>query len=166
MPLSLAHLGSLLLPALMAFAAFAATPASAHGYKVGALEVSHPWARETPPGATTGAGFLAVKNTGTTDDRLVAVEIADAAKVEIHQSLTEDGVARMRPLENGVALPAGQETALKPGGIHLMIIGLKGGLAQGDRVPATLVFEKAGRLAIEISVEEMGYGAAAEHSHK
>lgn len=164
MPLSLGRLGGLLLPALIALATFSAAPASAHGYKAGALEIGHPWARETPPGATTGAAYLKVKNTGTGDDRLVSVEIAGAERAELHLSATENGVARMRPVD-GVVLAAGQETRLAPGGTHVMILGLKDGLAQGDRVPATLVFEKAGRLAIEISVEEMGYGGRGEHKH-
>lgn len=140
-------------------------PASAHGYKIGALEIAHPWARETPPAAKVGAGYLTVKNTGDTADRLVTIETPAAEKVEIHESLTENGVAKMREVK-GVDLPAGEEIALKPGGYHLMLMGLKEGLAEGERIPATLVFEKAGKLDVELAVESMGYGgASADHDH-
>lgn len=138
---------------ILAFAA----PAYAHSYKAGALEISHPWARETPPAAKVGAGYLKVNNTGTEADRLIAVETEGAEKVEIHESTNDNGVAKMRQVET-VELPAGTETALKPGGYHLMLINLKEPLAEGMRVPATLVFEKAGRLDVELAVEGMGYG--------
>lgn len=151
-----------------AFAILIAAPASAHGYKAGALEISHPWARETPPGAKIGAGYLKVKNTGGESDRLTAVATPAAEKVEIHESTSENGVAKMRPV-SAVELPAGGEVKLAPGGIHLMLIGLKEGLAEGMRIPATLTFEKAGTVEIELAVENMAYGrgepAAAGHQH-
>ena len=148
-----------------------AAPAYAHSYKAGALEISHPWARETPHAAKVGAGYLKVKNTGTEADRLVAVETDRAEKVEIHESINDNGVAKMRQVE-GITIPAGAETALKPGGYHLMLINLKEPLAEGMRVPATLVFEKAGKVSVELAVEGMGYGGpeagrehGGEHKH-
>jgi copper(I)-binding protein len=145
-------------------ALLAASPALAHAYKAGPLQIAHPWARETPVGATMGAGYLSVTNTGTEADRLIAVETAGAAKVEMHESTTENGVAKMRPV-TAVEIPAGVTTALKPGGFHLMLVGLKESLAEGMRIPAVLVFEKAGRVEVELAVEGMGYGGAAEHKH-
>jgi copper(I)-binding protein len=154
---------ALILPAFAAFALIAAnTPSLAHGYKLGALEVSHPWSRETAPGAKIGVGYLKVKNTGGEPDRLIAVETPAAEKVEIHESAEENGIAKMRPVD-GVVIPAGGEVALAPGGLHLMLVNLKEGLAAGERVPATLVFEKAGRVDVELAVEEMG--AAPAHKH-
>jgi periplasmic copper chaperone A len=142
-----------------------AGPAAAHSFKIGALEIGHPWARETPPSATTGAGYLTVRNTGTDADRLIAVETAGAEKVEIHQSINENGVAKMRPVA-GIDIPAGGSIELKSGGYHLMLIGLKDGLAEGMRVPGTLTFEKAGKIDVEFAVEGMGYGGpGAAHSN-
>jgi copper(I)-binding protein len=141
---------------LLAFAG----PASAHSYKAGALEIAHPWARETPPAAKVGAGYFKVKNTGTEADRLIAVETSGAEKVEIHESINENGVAKMRQVQ-AVEIPAGAETALKPGGYHLMLINLKEPLAEGMRVPATLVFETSGKVEVELAVESMSYGGPA-----
>jgi copper(I)-binding protein len=143
-----------LLPILAALALSA--PASAHDYKIGALSIGHPWARETPPAAKMGAGYLTVKNTGTEADRLLTVETPGAEKVEIHQSLTENGIAKMRPVTAVDIAPSG-ETALQPGGYHLMLVGLKEPLAEGMRIPATLIFEKAGKIEVELAVENMGY---------
>lgn len=139
----------------------AAVPAAAHDYKAGVLEIAHPWARETPPAAKIGAGYLKVKNTGAESDRLIAVETAGADKVEMHESRTENGVAKMRPVE-AVEIPAGGEAELAPGGTHLMLIGLKEPLKKGMRIPATLTFEKAGKVEVELAVEGMGYGRAEE----
>jgi copper(I)-binding protein len=140
-----------------------AGPASAHSFKLGALEIGHPWARETPVSATTGAGYMTVKNTGTEADRLVAVETSGAAKAEIHQSINENGVAKMRPVA-AIEVPAGGSVELKSGGYHLMLIGLKEPLAEGMRVPGTLTFEKAGKIDIEFAVEPMSYqGPNAQH---
>ena len=141
-----------------------AAPASAHSFKVGALEIGHPWARETPTGATVGAGYLKVKNTGSEADRLIAADTAGAEKVEMHEATTENGVARMREVK-AIEVPAGGEVALKPGGYHLMLMGLKEPLAEGMRIPGTLTFEKAGKVEVEFAVEPISYGGPAEHKH-
>jgi copper(I)-binding protein len=151
-----------LLPALGLL--FLAASAHAHGFKAGALEIGHPWARETPVGATIGAGYLTVTNTGTEPDRLTGVETSGAGKVEIHEATNENGVAKMRPVQ-AVEIPAGGQAKLAPGGYHLMLIGLKEALAEGMRIPATLIFEKAGRVDVEFAVESMGYGAPDAHKH-
>jgi copper(I)-binding protein len=141
-----------------------AAPASAHSYKAGNLEIGHPWARETPVGAKVGGAYFTVTNNGADADRLIAVETPGAEKVEMHESIEDNGVAKMRQVEN-IEIPAGKETALKPGGYHLMLIGLKESLAEGMRVPATLVFEKAGRIDVEFAVENMSYGGPDHHKH-
>ena len=73
--------------------------ASAHSYKLGALEIGHPWARATPPTAPTGGGFLSVTNTGTTPDRLISVSSPAAGAVQVHEMKMEGNVMRMRELD-------------------------------------------------------------------
>ncbi len=136
--------------------ALAATVATAHEYKAGDLFVGHPWARATVPGAKIGGGFLTVKNNGSAADRLVAVSVPFADKVEIHESLEEDGVAKMRPVEGGVEIKPGETAEFAPGGKHLMFIGLKGPLAKGEKVKGELTFEKAGKVEVEFAVEAAG----------
>ncbi|TBW37411.1 copper chaperone PCu(A)C [Siculibacillus lacustris] len=153
----------ILLPfALAAGLIAAALPAQAHGYKVGALEIGHPWSRATPKAAPAGGGFLTVTNTGTTADRLVSVTSAVADKVEIHESAVVDGVMRMRPLERGLEIPAGAKVELKPGGNHVMFVGLKAPFEKGTAFKGTLTFEKAGSVEVDFAVEEMG-AAPAHH---
>jgi copper(I)-binding protein len=130
--------------------------ASAHSYKLGALEIGHPWARATPPTAPTGGGFLSVKNTGTTPDRLVSVSSPAAGSVQVHEMKMEGSVMRMRELTGGLEIAPGATVTLAPGGLHLMMMGLKAPLKQGERVPLTLVFEKAGRIDVELAVVAIG----------
>jgi copper(I)-binding protein len=136
--------------------ALVALPALAKDYKLGALEIRQPWTRATPPTAQTGGGFLVVTNTGTTPDRLVAAKSAAADKVEVHEMKMDGNVMRMRPVENGIEIPPGGSVELKPGGLHVMFMGLKAPFAKDAKVPLTLVFEKAGSVDIELPVETMG----------
>lgn len=143
----------------MAALSVAAVPgkrAAAHGYKLGNLEIGHPWARATAETAPTGGAYMKIVNTGAVADRLVAARSPASRSVEIHEMKMEGTVMRMRELEKGLELPAGATVTLEPGGYHLMLIGLKGPLKQGTRVPVTLVFEKAGPLDIELAVTAMG----------
>jgi copper(I)-binding protein len=140
---------------LTAAAAFllTATTASAHDYKIGDLLITHPMAYETAPTARTAGGFMTITNTGDTADRLVAVE-ADFPRVELHTTEMDGDIARMVHQEDGIALPAGETIVLQPGGFHVMIMGLNGDPFEvGEEVPATLVFENAGRLEIVFGVE-------------
>ena len=152
---------------LAALAAAAAAPALAHDYRIGGLQVGHPWSRATPPGAKTGAGYLSVTNAGKTPDVLLGGSTPVADKLEIHQMSTAGGVMTMRPVSGGVPLAPGATVELKPGGYHIMLIGLKQPLKAGDRVPATLDFAKAGKVQIEFAVEAMGAPKPeAGHDHK
>jgi len=130
----------------------------AHDYKVGGLTLEHPWARATPHGAKVAGGFVAIANKGTTDDRLVSATAEIADTTEIHSMSMKDGVMTMRPLPDGLMLPAGGEVALEPGGYHLMFIGLKKMLKQGDSFAGTLTFEKAGTVEVSFTVEAIGAG--------
>ena len=123
----------------------AAAPASAGG----ALIVEDARARILLP-SRPGAAWLTIRNSGDAD-RLVGAGSPAAARVELHRHIHRDGVMAMRRVE-AIDIPAGGETALEPGGNHLMLFGLKTRLAPEDRFPLTLVFEKAGRVAVEVRV--------------
>lgn len=130
--------------------------ASAHDYKLGALEIGHPWARATPATAPAGGAYLSIHNTGSTPDRLISARSPASGLVQIHEMKMEGDVMRMRELEKGLEIPAGATVTLAPGAFHLMMMGLKEPLAQGSTVPLTLVFEKAGKIDVELAVEGMG----------
>ena len=108
----------------------------------GPLIVTDAWTRSTPAGQT-GAGYLVITNRGRTADRLIAASSLAAAHVSIHESRLADSVATMRTLE-AVSIPAGGAVAFRPGGLHLMLEGLKRPLKAGGRVAVTLVFARAG----------------------
>lgn len=131
--------------------------AAAHEFKLGDLAIGHPWSRATPGGAKVGGGYLTITNNGSAPDRLVAATAASVADhVEIHEMAMANNVMTMRKLDNGVAVPAGKTVAFAPGGYHLMLMGLKAPLKEGDRVKATLTFEKAGPIEVTINVEGIG----------
>jgi periplasmic copper chaperone A len=138
-------------------------PAAAHDYTLGSLKIGNPWARATPPTAPSGGGFLTVTNTGTAADRLVSATSPAAGQVQIHEMKMDGTIMRMRELENGLEIPPGATVALAPGGLHLMMMGLKGPLKEATRVPVTLVFEKAGKIDVELSVMALG---ASPDAHK
>jgi copper(I)-binding protein len=142
--------------ALVALFGVLALPAFAYDYRLGAIEIGQPWARATPPTAESGGGFLVLTNTGTTPDRLIAVKSPAADKVEIHEMKMDGNIMRMRELEKGIEIPPGATVELKPGGFHVMFMGLKAPFAKDAKVPATLVFEKAGSIDVELMVQAMG----------
>jgi hypothetical protein len=143
--------------------AASATPARAHDYKLGNLEIGNPWTRATPGGAKAGGGYMKLVNSGAAADRLVGARSPAADKVEIHEMRMDGNIMRMRELDKGLELPAGATVELKPGGYHLMFTGLRAPLAKDARVPVTLVFEKAGAIDVEFIVQAMG---AAEPAHR
>lgn len=150
------------LAALGLAAALLSTTASAHDYKVGALEIDHPWSRATLPGAKVAAGYLTVKNGGAEADRLIAVSATISGKGEVHEMTVKDGVMTMRPLAGGVEIPAGGEVKLEPGSYHIMFLELKEPAVEGVKFQGTLTFEKAGTVDVEFSVEKPG--GKADHS--
>lgn len=128
----------------------------AHEFRVGDIEIVHPWSRATPPGAKVAGGYFTVTNTGSSPDRLLSISSEISAKAELHEMGVKDGVMTMRPVSGGLEIPAGGKVALAPGGYHLMFIGLKQQPKQGEAFPATLTFEKAGTVTVEFAVEGMG----------
>jgi copper(I)-binding protein len=135
---------------------------------VGDLELSNPRVIETPPNARNAGGFLTIMNTGDSDDRLVAASSPVAERVELHTMTMDGDVMRMRELEDGIALPAGEMVELAPGGLHVMFIGLSGPFVAGEEIQVTLTFE--GGLSqdltlpvIERAMEMQGHGAHSGH---
>jgi uncharacterized protein YcnI/copper(I)-binding protein len=129
----------------------AAAPAG-ETVKAGDLEVSGGFAKAMLPGQPVGGGFFTVKNNGQTDDRLVSVSSPAAGEVQIHEMVTKDNVMRMRQLKDGIAIAAGETVKLKPGNLHLMFQKVKTPFKQGDTVPVTLIFEKAGKVDLVLQV--------------
>jgi copper(I)-binding protein len=147
--------------------ALALAPVHAHDFKLGPLRIDHPYATPTPAGAANGAAYLrGIRNTGDQPDRLVGASTPAARTVEIHRSVVDaQNVMRMRAIE-GIDLPPKAELRLRHGGEHhLMLIGLKQPLKDGDRFPMTLRFEKAGEREVMVWVQTPR-GAAGAHQHK
>jgi periplasmic copper chaperone A len=144
----------------------AAAPARAEEVKAGDLVISQAWSRATPGGAKTGGGFLTIENKGSAPDRLVAVSGDFAGKIEVHEMSVKDGVMTMRPVENGLTIEPGKIVKLAPGGYHLMMLDLKAPLKQGDKLPVTLEFEKAGKVAVTLDVQGVGAKGPAADSGK
>lgn len=127
-------------------------PAGGEVVGVGDLEISGGFAKAMLPGQPVGGGFLTVKNKGSSDDRLVSVTSPNADEVQLHEMAMTDNVMKMRELKDGIAVPAGQTVTLAPGGLHLMFQKVKTPFKQGDKVPVTLSFEKAGKVDLVLNV--------------
>jgi periplasmic copper chaperone A len=125
-------------------------------FKLGALVIETPWARATPGGAQVGGAYLKITNTGTEADRLTGGSLPIATSVEVHEMSMTDGVMKMRKLANGLEIKPGQTVELKPGSYHIMFMGLREGLKQGQPIKGTLVFEKAGSVEVEYRVAPIG----------
>jgi len=134
----------------------AVTAASAGDYKAGSLDISDPWSRATPKGSSVAAGYMKIKNNGSTSDRLIGGSSDVAAKFEVHEMKMEDGVAKMRPVKGGLEIKPGETVELKPGSFHVMFVDLKKPLSAGDHFKATLAFEKAGTVSVDYDVRAMG----------
>jgi copper(I)-binding protein len=117
----------------------------------GDIAIGHGWSRPTVEGMGMGVGYVILTNRGKSPDALVSASTPAAESVEFHESLLVDGMSRMRP-RSEIPLPAGATVKLEPGGLHLMLVGLKASLKDGTRVPLTLEFRKAGRVTIELDV--------------
>jgi len=121
------------------------------------IAVSQSWSRATPGGAKVAGGYLTIKNNGPAADRLLGGSTDAAAKVEVHEMATKDGVMTMREVKDGLPVAPGATVKLAPGGFHLMLVNVKKPLKQGDVVTVTLNFEKAGQKQVSFNV--LGVGA-------
>lgn len=124
--------------------------------KAGDLVISEAWSRATPGGAKVAGGFLTIENKGSAADRLVAFSADVAGEASIHEMSMDNGVMKMRPLEKGLPIEPGKTVKLAPGGFHLMLEELKSPLKQGDHIPVTLQFEKAGKVQVTLDVGGVG----------
>ena len=158
-----------LIPALLlTMLTMLATDARAEDYKIGNLQISQPWTRATPKGAAVAGGYLKITNTGTTADRLLGGSADVAKRFEIHEMSMDNGVMKMRELKNGLDIPPGATVELKPSSYHIMMQELARPLAKGQRVKASLTFEKAGKGEVEFAVEAIGASAGGgemKHNH-
>ncbi|MCA3255504.1 MAG: copper chaperone PCu(A)C [Alphaproteobacteria bacterium] len=142
-----------------------AAAASAHSYRAGSLTIQHPWSRETAPGQAVGGGFMTIVNRGGADDRLLSGTSPVAAEVQIHTMSMDGGVMRMRQVTDGIAVPAKGTLALKPGGYHIMFMGLKRPLKRGERIPVTLRFQRAGAVTLQVAVQPVTSTGPEEGGH-
>jgi copper(I)-binding protein len=139
----------------------------AHDYRGGDISVSHPYARATVAGQTSGGAYLTLENKGNSADTLVSASSPAANSVEIHtMSMTADNVMRMREV-GSLDIKAKEKITMQPGdGYHIMLIGLKAPLTAGDKLPLTLTFKKAGKIEAAIVIEEGAKKAdKMEHHH-
>jgi periplasmic copper chaperone A len=141
--------------------AAAAALAQAHDYTLGALHIAHPWARATAQGQRVGGAYFEIDNRGPAD-RLLAVRGEVSEAQQLHSMALNDNVMRMREVD-AIDVPAGGKVRLEPGGLHIMLVGLKAPLAAGSSFPLLLKFEKAGELKVEVRVES---GMPAGHDMK
>jgi copper(I)-binding protein len=121
--------------------------------QTGDVQVKDIWARATPGGAPTAAVYATLQSAA--GDRLTAASTPAAKEAELHTMTMEGGVMKMRPVE-GIDLPAGQTVALKPGGYHIMLMGLAHPLTEGQTFPMTLTFAKGGTRDVTVSVQKIG----------
>lgn len=129
--------------------ASAATPS-------GALHAERGWIRATPPNAPVAGGYMTLRNTGTTEDRLVSVSSPDAQRVEMHEMRMDGGAMQMRALPDGVAVKPGATMAFAPGGSHLMFIGPTRAFRAGEQVQVTLTYAKAPKQTLSFAVQPLG----------
>jgi copper(I)-binding protein len=125
-----------------------ALPAQAADVMVGHLKISAPWARATPHGASVGGAYLTITNTGSAPDRLIGGASTVAKEVQVHEMTMENGVMKMRPVAGGLEI--------KPGGYHIMFVGLRQPLKQGEHFKVTLAFAKAGKVDVDFTTEGIG----------
>ena len=135
---------------------FLAAPALAEEVKAGGLVITQAWSRATPGGAKVAGGYLTIENKGSAPDRLIGGSADVADKVQVHEMATNNGVMTMRPLDKGLSIEPGKTVKLAPGGHHLMLLDLKSPLKQGDKLPVTLEFEKAGKVKLTFDVQGVG----------
>jgi copper(I)-binding protein len=118
----------------------------------GGIEITDARAGPTPNGVDVSAGYLTIVNNGAEADRLVSAASARAASVELHTMSMDGAVMRMRPIEGGVAIPAGGAAVFAPGGAHLMFMGVTAPFAEGESVAVTLTFERGGEINVDLPV--------------
>lgn len=150
-------LAALLLPACFA---------NAHEYKVGELEIAHPWSQELPPNAPTVAAYFVIHNQGKTADRLLSADTPIAGEAQLHEHVMQNDMMKMQHVPS-VEIPAGGEVTFAPMAYHVMLLNLKDRslLTDGKRFPMTLHFEKAGDVKVDVAVQKQAPDGMQAHAH-
>lgn len=145
------------LTAAVAFAMiFSAGAVAQESVRAGDLVIEQPWARATIGTVRPGVAYLTIRNEGALPDRLLAIASEYAGSAEVHDTTTDaSGVTRMGPT-GPLAIGPGEEIVLAPGGKHLMLMQLNEPLVEGTRLPLTLHFEEAGKVAVDAPVLGLG----------
>ena len=120
------------------------------------IAIRQAWARATPNGAQVAAGYFTIENRADSADKLLSASTPIAARAEIHEMLEQVGVMKMRPMNEGLTIPPNGKLTFAPGGRHLMLVELRSPLAEGEQVPVSLEFEKAGQINISLKVAGIG----------
>jgi len=128
--------------------------AIAHEYNAGTLFIDHPWARPTIGSSKNAAAYMTLSNNGDSADKLLAVKSDAAEHVALHESRMDGEIMRMVAVKEGIEVPPHGTVELKPLGLHVMLIGLRNPLKEGERFPMTLVFAKHGEVEVEVKVEK------------
>jgi copper(I)-binding protein len=146
-----------MVPAFLALALTAAAVVSiARNSEVSGngITVAHAWARATPPGANVGAVYLTIENRGRTADRLQSITSPAASSAMLHETVEQDGISQMREASGEIA--PGTKLEMKPGGTHIMLMGLLQPLKEGEAINVALDFERAGELNVYARVAPIG----------
>jgi hypothetical protein len=160
-------------PLLLIAALLFTSATAAAQHEAGSIQVMHPWSRALPPVSANGAAYVTLMNSGHHADKLVGASSPVAQRAELHTHSMEGGVMKMRPVSS-VELAPGKEVEFKPGGLHVMLIGLKHPLKKGDRFPLTLQFAHTPPMTVEVTVqaadarrpESMHHEHADNHAHE
>lgn len=146
--------------------ALSTTLSMAHDYKLGSLQIDHPWAKATVAGQPVAGAFMKIINTGNEPDRLTKVTSAVSDMIQIHEMKVEDGVMKMGEIPGGIEVAPGATVELKPGGLHIMFMGIRAPLKEGESVKGVLTFEKAGDVEVEFTVESAAKGMQDHMQHQ
>lgn len=142
-------------------------PGAEAGLSAGSISIEEPWARAMLPGQPAGGAWINLTNIGEEDDRLISLSSPVAEKVEVHMMEVVEDVMTMRPLEEALVVPAGETITMHPGGLHLMFMQVTEPFKEGESVPLTLEFEKAGKVELELPVKPANHGrGSGGHDHK
>jgi len=153
----------------LVFLVISGTVYAEHSFSRGDVTVTHPWSRPTPPGVPMGVGYMVISNQGDTAITFVGATTPKAEKVTLHQSMMKDDMMSMRPLTEGLSIPAGETVKLEPHSYHLMLEGLRGAVGKGESFPMTLNFDSLAPMQIELHTMPMASSGSPEkpsaHDH-
>jgi hypothetical protein len=141
---------------ILAFLVLGSTVAMAHEYKVGDLEIVHPWARAQLKGTTVADGFFKIINHGTTPDRLLGISVEFAKSSQLHNMQMNGTVMQMDEMKDGIEIPAGATVELKPNAMHVMFMDVNQQLVPDAMMDGELNFQKAGKVKVKFMIEPAG----------